>query len=104
MQPHLTLFILMYGALLFTSLLIYGYRYFVLFIDDCTKYTWMFPMKNKSEVLGYFKSLCAIVSTQFRSVVKVLRSDGGGEYINAKFKEFVSQNGILHQVSSPYTP
>lgn len=81
-----------------------GYRYFVLFIDDCTRFTWMFPMKKKNEVLSFFKSLCAIVSTQFNKSIKTLRSDGGGEYMSLLFQNFLNEKGILHQVSCPYTP
>jgi transposase InsO family protein len=81
-----------------------GFRYFVLFIDDCTRFTWIFPMKNKSEVFHYFQYLCALIQNQFSTSVKILRSDGGGEYMSSKFKEFLSLKGIIHQVSCPYTP
>jgi hypothetical protein len=81
-----------------------GFRYYVLFIDDCTRYTWIFPMRNKSEVFSYFQSLCAFIKNQFFSTVKCLRSDGGGEYMSAVFKTYLTKNGILHQVSCPYTP
>ncbi|GAB2294442.1 hypothetical protein Dimus_038297 [Dionaea muscipula] len=81
-----------------------GYRYYVLFIDDYTRFTWMFPMKNKHEVFTHFQTLFAYVTTQFTSVIKILRSDGGGEYVNIRFREFLSSKGILHQLSCPYTP
>lgn len=68
-----------------------GYRYYVLFIDDCTRYTWIFPMKNKTEVFAYFKSLCSFVLTQFNCFIKCLRSDGGGEYVNHRFHEFLTE-------------
>src|SRR5258706_15127339 len=31
---------------------IYGFRYFVTFTDDFTRYTWVFPLINKSEVFA----------------------------------------------------
>ena len=37
-------------------------------------------------------------------VVKVLRTDNGGEYISKAFDDFLSKNGIARQNSSPYTP
>ncbi|KAL6206574.1 hypothetical protein ACLB2K_023822 [Fragaria x ananassa] len=80
-----------------------GFKYFVLFIDDCTRFTWTFPMKNKYEVFPYFKSLCALISTQFSAKVKCFRSDGGGEFMGLQFKGFMQENGIVHQVSCPYT-
>ncbi|KAL6191367.1 hypothetical protein ACLB2K_037758 [Fragaria x ananassa] len=81
-----------------------GFKYFVLFIDDCTRFTSIFPMKNKYEVFPYFKSMCALIATQFSAKVKCFRSDGGGEFMGLQFKGFVQENGIVHQVSCPYTP
>lgn len=81
-----------------------GFRFFVLFVDDCTKFTWIFPMKNKSEVFHYFQYLCAFIHNQFSTTLNILRSDGGGEYMSTKFREFLNQRGIIHQVSCPYTP
>ncbi|KAK9947388.1 hypothetical protein M0R45_003016 [Rubus argutus] len=81
-----------------------GFKYYVLFIDDCTRYCWIFPMKNKNEVFSYFQSLCAFVKNQFSTTIKCLRSDGGGEYMSTVFKSFMNSNGISHQVSCPYTP
>lgn len=60
-------------------------------------------MKNKTEVLYYFQYLCAFVSTQFPTSIKILRSDGGGEYMSSKVKDFLHLKGIVHQVSCPYT-
>ena len=35
--------------------------------------------------------------------IKVLRADGGGEYVSATFKNFVKQKGIRHEISAPYS-
>ncbi|XP_026419684.1 uncharacterized protein LOC113315633 [Papaver somniferum] len=32
-----------------------GFRWFVLFVDDCTRMTWIYLMRNKSDVAGYFQ-------------------------------------------------
>lgn len=80
-----------------------GFRYYVHFIDDCTRYTWIFLMRNKYEVFSYFQSMCACIKNQFSSVVKCLRSDGGGEYMSTAFKTYLINNGILHQMSCPHT-
>lgn len=61
-------------------------------------------MKIKSEVFSYFKSLCSFVHTQFAATIKTLRTDGGGEYIGHLFKTFLSEKGIVHQISCPHTP
>ncbi|GAB2267282.1 hypothetical protein Dimus_038662 [Dionaea muscipula] len=81
-----------------------GFKYFVLFIDDCTRYTWIFPLKNKSDVFSHFQFFYAFVHTQFQSSIKCLRSDGGGEFMSNEFDRFLNTKGILHQLSCPYTP
>jgi hypothetical protein len=42
-----------------------GYRYYVLFTDDYTRYSWIFPMRLKSEVFGHFSTFAMYVKTQF---------------------------------------
>ena len=59
-----------------------SFRWFVLFVDDYTRMTWLYLLKQKDEVLGVFKSFHAMVQTQFSAKVQVLRSDNGGEYVN----------------------
>ena len=58
------------------------FRWFVTFIDDCTRLTWVFLMKNKSDVPLLLQEFCAMMSIQFHTKVKVFRSDNGGEYMN----------------------
>ncbi|CAL8115437.1 unnamed protein product [Prunus armeniaca] len=45
-----------------------------------------------------------MVQTQYSSVIKVLRSDNGGEYINFELSEFLRGQGILHETTCPHTP
>lgn len=39
-----------------------------------------------------------------RKKIKVLKSDGGGEYVSDEFKKFCEMDGIVHEVTPPYTP
>lgn len=81
-----------------------GYRYYVVFMDDYSRYVWLYPLKRKSEVYNYFVSFVAFVKTQFGVLIKCLQCDGGGEYISNHFQQFASNNGIRLQFSCPYTP
>ena len=81
-----------------------GYKYYVSFIDECTRYTWIFPLINKAAVFDNFVAFHAFVSTSFGANIKVFQSDGGGEYLSTKFQSFLRSNGIIHQMSCPYTP
>ena len=102
-----------------------GARYFVSFIDDYSKWTVVYFMRRKSEVLECFKLFRALAEKHTSTVIgklhvqefhgidekqtnelalKVLRSDNGGEYLSNSFKDFLSQNGIQHQLTVAYTP
>jgi hypothetical protein len=44
-----------------------------------------------------------LAEKQFSTAIKQLQSDNGGEYTSNQFKEFLSQNGILHRLTCPHT-
>lgn len=41
------------------------FRYFVTFIDDYSRVTWLYLMRNKSELLSIFSAFCVEIKTQF---------------------------------------
>ncbi|PKU59087.1 Retrovirus-related Pol polyprotein from transposon TNT 1-94 [Dendrobium catenatum] len=81
-----------------------GYRYYIIFIDDHTRFTWIYFLHAKHQVLATFRHFCKMVHTQFHTTPKILRSDDGGEYTSHAFKTFLQDHGILQQLSCPYTP
>ncbi|PKU75385.1 Retrovirus-related Pol polyprotein from transposon TNT 1-94 [Dendrobium catenatum] len=81
-----------------------GYRYYVLFVDEFSHFSWLYPMVTKAEVFSKFLLFKAMVEKQFSTHIKIFRSDGGGEYTSIQFQLFLSTNGILHQFSCPHTP
>jgi hypothetical protein len=80
-----------------------GYKYYVVFVDDYLRYTWLYPLKTKSEVYECFVKFKLLVEKQFSSSIKQLQSDGGGEFTSSFFQSFLTQNGIMHRKSCPYT-
>ena len=78
------------------------FKYFVLFAYS--KFTWLYLLKHKSDVLDVFKYFKATVENQLNSKIKVLRTDNGGEFTFNAFKLFCSSHGIIHQFSCPHTP
>lgn len=82
----------------------FGVRWFVTFIDDCTRMTWLYLLKNKDEVFKVFQSFHAMIQTQFSAKLRVLRSDNGGEFINQRFRTYFEQHGLIHETSCPQTP
>ena len=81
-----------------------NYKYFVTFIDEKSKYTWITLIKTKDSVLEAFKNFQCYVTNQYNAKLKIFRSDNGGEYTSRLFKQHLAQHGILHQTSCPYTP
>jgi len=57
-----------------------GYRYYVSFTCDYTRYSKIYLMRHKSEVFEKYRAFAAWVRTQFKTEIKALRSDRGGEY------------------------
>ncbi|XP_050877608.1 uncharacterized protein LOC127081390 [Lathyrus oleraceus] len=80
------------------------YKYFVTFIDDYSRFTWIYFLRSKSEVFSMFQKFLTYVETQFQASVKIFRSDSGGEYMSHEFQEYLQQKGILSQRYCPNTP
>jgi len=59
-----------------------GFCWFVIFVDDCTRMTWIYLLKHKKEVFHVFKSFHTMIQTQFAAKLQTLRLDNGGEYVN----------------------
>ena len=81
-----------------------GNRYFLTFIDDYSRKTWVFLLKEKSEVYEYFKSFKTLVERKSGFPLKTLHTDHGGEYVGGEFEAFLKENGIRHQLTTRYTP
>ena len=75
-----------------------GYRYYILFVDDYTRFSWLYLLKHKSDVFTTFKNFKATVEKQFSKQIKFLRTDCGGEYTSNEFNAFCASNGITHHL------
>ena len=74
------------------------------FIDDYSRFTWIYFLRSKADVFSVFQKFVALVETQFGTCIKILRSDSGGEYMYHPFQNYLQQKGIIHQRSCTYTP
>ena len=81
-----------------------GYEYFVTFIDDYSRYGYVFLMHKKSETFGKFKEFMAEAEKQLGKSLKSLRLDQGGEYLDTEFKDHLLEHGILSQLIALGTP
>jgi hypothetical protein len=79
-------------------------RYVLTFIDDYSRYTWVYFLRKKSEVFEHLKDFKALVETQTGKKIKILCTDNGGEYINKDVQNLCREAGIQLQHTVPYTP
>ena len=81
-----------------------GCLYFLTFIDDYSRKTWIFAMKAKGEVFSKFKEYKAEVENLTERKIKTLRSDNGREYTSGDFTDFCKEAGIKREYTVPYNP
>ena len=76
-----------------------GFRYFVKFVYDYSRTTWLYLMKNRSYLFSHFRAFCVEIHTQFHVSIQNLRIDNAKEYMSEQFQSVMLQYGILHQTS-----
>lgn len=76
------------------------HNYYVSFIDDHSKFVWIYLLWHKSEVFERFREFQNLVERQFDLKIRSIQTDWGGEYqaLNSFFKRI----GIEHRVSRPH--
>ena len=74
-----------------------GFRYWVTFIDDATRYCSIALLKKKSDVFTAFKQFKPLVENLVGHKIKILRDDKGGEYMSIEFDKYLTANGIARQ-------
>ena len=82
--------------------------YYVLFLDDYSKFLWTYPIAKKSQVKHLFKCFHSLIHTQFTRDIKTFQCDNGVEYINGTLQEFffffLSTWHAFSSILPPYFP
>jgi transposase InsO family protein len=92
----------LFGPIAYIS--IGGNKYGLVIVDDFSCFTWVFFLQDKSEAKGVVKKFIRRVQNEFELKVKNIRSDKGTEFRNTKVEEFLDEEGIKHELSTPYAP
>jgi hypothetical protein len=75
----------------------------VIFVDDYSRFTWIYMLKNRSNLVPIFQTFHKMIQTQFSCTIKVFRSDNAYEYNDKSFLSILDSNGTLLHRSCPYT-
>jgi transposase InsO family protein len=81
-----------------------GKEFFLLLVDDHSRYMWLSLLANKSDALAAVQQFQARVEVETGRRLRVLRTDNRGEFTSVTFTEHCVKNGIKHQHTAPYTP
>lgn len=74
-----------------------GVKYFFLFIDDWSRFTVVYCLVKKFQILELFRDYFVTVQRQISYMFKIFRTDGGGEYGLNVFRQFCKELGIFRQ-------
>ena len=77
-------------------------KFYVTFIDDYSRFTRVYLLRNKDEAFDMSLSYKVEVENQLDRKIKRIRSDKGGEYI--PLTDYCEKEGIIHEVTPPYSP
>lgn len=78
-----------------------GSRYYVSFLDNFSKFCWLYPISSKFDVQALFLWFQNNVERQFDRKIKILHTNGGGEF--RALILHLQQCGIAHRLSCPHT-
>ena len=91
-----------------------GHTYFITFIDDYSRYGYLYLIHEKAQALEVFKIFKSKVENQLGKKIKAVKSDRGGEYYGrydgsgeqrpGPFAKYLSECGIIPQYTMPGTP
>ena len=81
-----------------------GKHYFVTFVDDFSRRTWVYVMKSKSNVFNVFLKWKIMPKTKTGKKIKHLITDNGGEFCNDQFLKLYLDEGIVCHFTIRDTP
>jgi len=80
-----------------------GSSYSVIFVDDYSRYTRVFLIKSRSELLDIYRNFAKMVETLFSKHIKAFCSDNALEYTQHAFQNILKHYGIALYLSCPGT-
>jgi transposase InsO family protein len=81
-----------------------GRYYFLLLVDDLSRYMWVVVLGSKGEAVNAIRRALAVEEAECVRKLRVLRTDNGGEFTAAEFTSYYVDEGVQRYYSAPYNP
>jgi transposase InsO family protein len=81
-----------------------GRRYFLLLVDDVSRYMWVVLLPFKDAAADAIKKVQAEMEKESGHKLRVLHTDNGGEFTVAEFAAYCTDEGIKRHFSAPHSP
>jgi transposase InsO family protein len=81
-----------------------GRRYFLLLVDDASRYMWAILLPSKGAAADAIKKVQAEAEKESSHKLRVLHTDNGGKFTIAEFAAYYADEGIKRHFSAPHSP
>ena len=81
-----------------------GFRWFLVCVDDHSRFCWLYLMKHKTEVSRILKNIFQLIKRQFENNIQGFRTDNAKDFCNRELLEFFEHERIRQETSCSYTP
>jgi len=81
-----------------------GRWYFLLLMDDCSRYMWLQLLTSKDEAVAAIKKFKIRTEVESGKKLRVMRTDRGGEFTSVEFAAYCADQGVGQHHTAPYSP
>jgi transposase InsO family protein len=81
-----------------------GNRYFLLLVDDYSRYMWAVVLPTKNGAPQAIKHVQAAAERKMGLQLRALRTDRGGEFTSRSLSDYCTELGVGRELTAPFTP
>ncbi|WVZ76856.1 hypothetical protein U9M48_024782 [Paspalum notatum var. saurae] len=81
-----------------------GNRYFLLLVDDYSRFMWLALLPTKDGAPAAIKRIQVAAERKSGEKLRALRTDRGGEFTAADFNNYCAELGVRRELTAPYSP
>ena len=80
-----------------------GYRYYIVFVDDYSRMSWVYLLKDRQHILDIVKKKFTEIINHFSVTRKNFQTNNALKFFQSDIQNYCDSLGILHQTSYPHT-